>query len=106
MALQKTYTIRGGVSVTDCYHDIVSVNIDKISALLYVYIYKDSGSSSDIANKLDEKAYRIVDDPSIPHTDFTDYFDTVHATDNVMKRGESYLKDKDIDGYYGNAVVV
>ena len=97
MALQKTYTFKS-ISLPDAYHEIKEVIISEDYSTIVIYLFKDSGSSSNSENLVTELLF------TVSGADNTTYFLTVHATDNILKRAETYLIDK-IAEYSGGIVV-
>jgi len=99
MPLTKTVTVKNR-SVTNCLHKVEKVEVLATQTNIYVNKY-DNQAAADGGqqNRLDSfKIYSAIDDPATGGvTHHTDYFLTVHATDNVIKRAETYLKEKEAD---------
>lgn len=102
MALQKDYDIKG-VMAAGAYHKIKELHILEDTAIVVVGIYKDFASSADTSNEITGRRYAIQDVEG-GDQNYTDYLSTVHATDNVFKRAETYLIDKEAD-YSGASVI-
>lgn len=106
MALQKDYDKEGTIANNvNAYHKIKGdiTNYGNKTVIIIIGIYKDSASSSDIANEICERRI-LLKNINGGDQNFDDYVDTVHATDNKEKRLEQYLIDKEAD--YTSAIVV
>lgn len=102
MPLTQTITTD---DIVDAYHDIHAIVLGKKSANITVCVHANQADCDAKKEALSYKEYVVSDDSSDPEnliTDFTDYFLTVHVTDNLFKRAESYLKDKVAD--YSGAI--
>jgi len=97
MALQNDYTYKG-VNITASYQKIEKVSVNDDEAVIFIRVFKDSASASDPGNTVDRKSYVVTG------ADLTTYFLTVHATDNVVQRAETYMIDKIAE--YSTATVV
>ncbi|KKM16278.1 hypothetical protein LCGC14_1687460 [marine sediment metagenome] len=102
MALQKDYDIKG-IMATEAYHKIKQLIIGENNVVIVVGVYKDVTNAADIINEINERRY-LVKDIESGDQNYTDYFATVHATDNAMTRAETYLVDKEAD-YVGATTV-
>ncbi len=102
MALQKDYDIKG-IMATGAYHKIKQLIIGENNAIIIVGIYKDAANAADVINEIDERRY-LIEDIEGGDQNYSDYLTAVHATDNAMKRAETYLVDKEAD--YTSATIV
>lgn len=104
MALQKDHSIKG-VTITGAYHKMKRVIhlIDEKKVFVILGPYKDLGNSSDIVNEFPEKEC-IIENINGGDQNYDDYIGTVHATENIIQRIESYLVEK--DPYYLGAAKV
>lgn len=95
MALHKTYTLKG-ISIVDAYHKIKENRIGENYVLIIIGIYKDQASSSNEMNEITEKRY-LLENIESGDQNFIDYVLTPHATDNILKRIQKYLIEKESD---------
>jgi hypothetical protein len=84
MALQKDYTLKT-INVSNAYHQINKVIVQEDKAFIHISVFENFDSSSNYENILEKRSLEVVGQHLI------DYFLTVHESDNVLKRAETYL---------------
>ncbi|MCK5613969.1 hypothetical protein KAR91_69545 [Candidatus Pacearchaeota archaeon] len=113
MAFKKALTLQGDVEVINAYHRIVHFDADAIGRVLKVEIavYKDEATrQADEGNYLHGHSVfvTIPNDPSVPSTDFNDFFVTPRPAQSIQASiyaaMYAYIKSKEI--YYSDAVDV
>lgn len=98
MALQKTVTLQGNISVVDAIHEVSNVNIKRIGmAQIRVSSYLNAEEQT-AKNSFRTSGHRVKGE------DFTAYFDTVDGNKTILEKAQDYLLAK-VAEYSGATVL-